>query len=122
MINAQKEFLKSIEWKSRIKELYIAYWYNLEDFWWNLIDETINYWWEKEDMAKVYELKEWYTEQEYNNIIESLNFMYDDWYWGQNLFWYVIFEDWTRLERYEYDWAERRVYKKIPNIEEYRIK
>lgn len=47
-----------------------------------------------------------YLENEYSN--------YNNWYWGQVLDWEVVFKDWSRLERWEYDWSERWEYKCKP--------
>lgn len=51
--------------------------------------------------------------------LESYN--YDDWYGVQNLFWEIVFNDDTRLERWEYDGAERWEYKKTPDKIDYKL-
>jgi len=63
-------------------------------------------------------LKVWYNEDDYNKFLKSIDFEYDSWYWGQELFGYIRLDDWTRLERFEYDWSERREHKSCPKIPE----
>lgn len=53
------------------------------------------------------ELKKWL--KKYN---------YDSGYGWQELYWEVVFNDGTRLERWEYDGAEWREYKKTPDIKQ----
>jgi len=63
-------------------------------------------------------LKVWYTESDYNNFLKSIDFEYDSWYWSQELFGNIRLDDWTRLERWEYDWSEWREHKVCPEIPE----
>lgn len=45
---------------------------------------------------------------------------YDSWWWLQELFWEVVFKDWTWLERWEYDGSEWREYKHKPAKKDYK--
>lgn len=49
------------------------------------------------------------------------NYNYDSWYGGQELFWEIVFNDGTWLERWEYDGSEWREYKKTPEIKDYEL-
>ena len=60
------------------------------------------------------QLKKWYLKEDLENFLESLNFEYDNWFWWQRIYWYIVFNDWTRIERHEYDWSEWREYKETP--------
>lgn len=102
MSNAKEEFINKTKWLDVLcalirKELD----YN---------DDTMEY----EIIS--YKLKKWYTKDEYDEFLKKLSFEYDSWYWWQNLFGNVWFKDWTRLERWEYDWSEWREHKKCPEI------
>jgi hypothetical protein len=56
--------------------------------------------------------------KDYNKFLKSIDFEYDSWYWGQVLFGNIRLDDWTRLERWEYDWSEWRSHKVCPKIPE----
>lgn len=64
-----------------------------------------------------YILKQWYTKEEYLNFLDSINFKYDSWYWGQELFWYIFCDDWVWFDRWEYDGSEWRECNEYPNVE-----
>lgn len=105
MENAKDELLSEIDSWVKIKcaSIYKEY-YDYDKPWYNNI---------------MYELPVNYTDEQYKLFLESLDFNYDNWYWWQNLFWYVWLEDWTRLDRWEYDWSERRNHQNLPDIPEH---
>jgi len=60
-----------------------------------------------------------YTNEEYEKFLESLDFMYDSGYGGQNLFGTIWFEDCTWADRGEYDgseWWQLHIMPTIPEI------
>lgn len=57
-----------------------------------------------------------YTEQEYTDFLDSLDFEYDDGYGHQYLYGYVWFDDGSWAERKEYDGAECWVLKQCPPL------
>lgn len=59
-----------------------------------------------------------YSEEEYLYFLNSLDFLYDNDYGGQELFGIVWLEDNTWLERGEYDGSEWWEYKEVPKIPE----
>lgn len=73
---------------------------------WNDSYDSDYYGWEKKYMT----LKLWYTREEYETFLSDLDYIYDAWYGWQELFWIVWLCFWW-LEREEYDWSERWVYK-----------
>ncbi len=97
-INAKEEFSSVVKNKS----ITCAYLYN-ED---------------RDGITKEFILKKWYTEDEYNTFLKLLDFRYDNWYGWQNLFWNIWLEDWTRFDRWEYDWSEWWSFQKCPEINE----
>ena len=81
---------------------------------WKSLDDII-YWWvwweDYEDTQCIFnsdsiEIMKKFLEDNYNN--------YDNWYGWQELYGEIVFDDWTWLERGEYDWSEWREYKKCP--------
>ena len=70
---------------------------------------------EKLEGEKYYILKKDYTDKELFEFLSSIDYTYDAWYWGKELYWLVRLENW-RLERWEYDWSEWREYKERPSI------
>ncbi len=70
---------------------------------------------EYDDDRKHFILKIGYTNKEYDDFINSLDFEYDDGYGGQELFGCVWFND-SWLERGEYDGSEWWNDKKYPDI------
>jgi len=69
------------------------------------------------DNPKKFELKAVYSEEELNAFINSLDFIYDSGYGGQELFGVLWFTDGTWAERSEYDgseWWYRPVLPEIP--------
>lgn len=69
-----------------------------------------------DDDYQKFSLKVGYSDKEYNNFMDSLDFNYDDGFGGQELFGLVWFVNDSWLERYEYDGAEMWVYKRCPAI------
>lgn len=69
-----------------------------------------------DDDYRKYLLKVDYTEKEYEEFLDSIDFNYDSGWGSQNLFGFIWFEDGTWMERYEYDGSENWVYKKCPEI------
>lgn len=63
-------------------------------------------------------LRKDYSEQDFNDFLDKLNFEYDSGYGGQELFGVIWYEDGTWSERGEYDGAEWWEYKKTPEIPE----
>ncbi len=60
-----------------------------------------------------------YTEEEYKQFLDNLDFSYDSGYGGQNIegtIWYI---DGTWSERKEYDGMEWWTHKKVPIVPEY---
>lgn len=69
-----------------------------------------------EDDSKKYPLKVGYSEKDYEEFLNSIDFNYDSGWGSQNLFGFIWFEDGTWMERYEYDGSESWDYKKCPEI------
>ena len=63
-----------------------------------------------------------YTEEQYNNFVDSLDFEYDSGYGGQELFGTIWFKDGTWADRGEYDGSEWWDYHVCPTIPDYLIK
>ena len=61
-------------------------------------------------------LKVDFTDEEYENFLNELDFKYDAGYGEQELYGKVWFKDNSWLERYEYDGSEGWDYKSYPNI------
>jgi len=61
-------------------------------------------------------LKEGYTQKEYEEFLDRLDFEYDAGYGGQELFGTIWLEEGTWLERGEYDGSEWWEYKECPQI------
>ena len=107
MTNAKKEFLRGVREK-KVKCAYLYY---------DNMDEYKRYSNEEyKEKGKERILKVWYSQQEYDDFLKSIDFDYDSGYWLQQLFGYVWFEDWTWLERWEYDGSEWREHKVCPEI------
>lgn len=64
----------------------------------------------------IFNLKIGWTEQDWNKLLNDLDFEYDDGYGGQELFGIVWFNDGSWLERGEYDGSEWWVYRTTPLI------
>ena len=96
-MNAKKEFLNEIEHKPKLKcaniELQLGY---------------------KE--YEIFNLPVGFTNKQFDEYLDVLDFEYDDGYGGQNLFGDIWYEDGTWSERYEYDGSEQWDYKKCPEI------
>jgi hypothetical protein len=60
-----------------------------------------------------------YSDSEYNNFLEALNFEYYSGYGVQELYGYIWYNEGTWSERYEYDGREWWVYKKCPSFQDY---
>ena len=97
MINAREELLEILE-KKKINEKKIKCAYII--------------------CGKEIILKIDYTEEEYENFLNELDFKYYAGYGGQELYGHVWFDDNSWLERWEYDGSEGWKYKKSPPINE----
>lgn len=87
MANAKQELLNAVKETAKIKCAFIRY-----EKW--------------SDKASQKTLKLNYSENEYNEFLNSLDFSYDDGYRGQELYGTVWLEDGTWLSRGEYDGFE----------------
>lgn len=67
------------------------------------------------DSNTTFNLKPGYTQQEYDEFVQNLDFMYDSGYGTQHLFGTIWFED-SWLTRHEYDGAECWELHKYPEI------
>lgn len=94
MTNAKEEFLKQITGKAKV--ICAQIWYGYEE-------------------TKVY-LNIGYTESQFENFLEKLNFNYDDGFGGQYLYGIIWYEDKTWSSRGEYDGSEWWEYNKVPAI------
>jgi hypothetical protein len=99
-MNAKDEFLKHTENK-KVKCAFICYG---EDYY--------------EEEQRKYFLKVGFTNLDFDNFINSLNFMYDSGYGGQNLFGTIWYDDGTWSSRGEYDGSEWWEYNLLPEIPE----
>lgn len=61
-------------------------------------------------------LKVGYSKEEYLKFLDSLDFLYDSRYGGQELYGTIWYEDSSWSERGEYDGSEWWTYKTIPTI------
>jgi hypothetical protein len=61
-------------------------------------------------------LKVGHTQEEYDEFLESLDFMYDSGFGGQYLFGTIWLEDGTWFTRAEYDGSEWWDYHRLPQI------
>lgn len=97
-MNALKELIAKLwqHWK-QLED--IEYWWVWENGWSEKITECIF------DKNSIEMMKKY---------LEDKFFNYDSWYWSQQLYWEIVLNDGTWLERGEYDWSERREYKKCP--------
>ena len=59
-----------------------------------------------------------YTQKQYDEFLDSLDFQYDKGYGGQELFGTIWYTDGTWSDRGEYDGSEWWSYQKCPNIPE----
>ena len=59
-----------------------------------------------------------YSKEDYNDFLDSLDFMYDNGYGSQSLYGVVWLEDGTWLTRGEYDGSEWWEHHKLPEIPE----
>ena len=96
MANAKKELLDAVKETAKIKCASILY----------------GGW----DEASKKALKLNYSEEDYNEFLNSLDFDYDDGYGGQELYGTVWLEDGTWLSRGEYDGAEWWEHNVLPTI------
>jgi hypothetical protein len=67
---------------------------------------------------QTFNLKIGFTEQEWNDLLNKLDFDYDDGYGGQELFGMVWLKDGGWLERGEYDGSEWWEYRCVPIVPE----
>jgi hypothetical protein len=104
MTNAKDELLSQLVGKASIKCVRIS-----------KGDDTF-YAHEWDLPVKIVTLKVGYSEQEYLQFLEQLNFKYDSGFGGQELFGTVWLSDGTWLSRGEYDGSEWWDYNKLPEI------
>ena len=71
--------------------------------------------WE-EEQKWTYQLTTGFTQEEYNQFLEKIDFMYDSGYGGQELFATIWYKDGTWSERGEYDGSEWYSYQRCPEI------
>ena len=112
MRNAKNEFVdvvKGSEKTVKCAALRTEFW-NFHDY---DRDENIEY-----PIEREYILKENYTEKEYNEFLNSLDFKYDNGYGSQELYGTCWFTDGTWMEREEYDGSEWWSVKQCPPIDE----
>lgn len=82
-----------------------------------IICASIQYGCEYSDDQKVFILKQYHSQNDYEHFLQCLNFSYDNGYGGQELFGTVWLDNGRWLERGEYDgseWWELREYPEIP--------
>lgn len=61
-------------------------------------------------------LKQGYSEVDYNNFLNSLNFIYDSGYGSQELYGVIWYTDGTWSSRGEYDGSEWWEYNRVPDV------
>lgn len=98
---AKEEFLDTIKPKNKIKCAYIYF-------------RPPEY----PDLKRTSILKENYTNKEYKEFLNSLDYEYDSGYGVQELYGTVWMTDGTWYERKEYDGLEEWIHKKCPKIPE----
>jgi len=67
---------------------------------------------------KSFLLKEYHTQEEFNNFLNLLDFEYDDGYGSQELFGTIWMNDGTYFNRHEYDGSEMWEINRLPEIPE----
>ena len=72
----------------------------------------------RENPGKTLELSVRYTQEQYDEFVNSLDFEYDKGYGGQELFGIIWYTDGTWSDRGEYDGSEWWSYQRCPNIPE----
>jgi hypothetical protein len=97
MTNAKQELQEELEGKAKVKCASITYGCN-----------------EYKGSKKVLKLN--YTNDEYSEFLNSLDFEYDRGYGSQEIYGIVWLEDGTWLSRGEYDGSEWWDYNVLPNI------
>lgn len=105
-MNAREEFLRLV----RGKDLECA----------TILYSKTGAWFDthNDEEQRVINLRQDYTEQEYKEFLDKLNFEYDDGYGNQELFGTVWFKDGAWAEREEYDGSEWWSTKSRPEIPE----
>lgn len=98
MINAKEELLRCVKNK--------------------IVCATIMYNPHWDDSAKIFTLEVGYTQEEYNQFLDSLDFEYDRGYGLQELYGTVWLEDGMWMERGEYDGSEWWEVRERPAIPE----
>lgn len=96
-MNAKEEFLRTIQGEARVKCAIVEY-----NIYWN-------------DKAVIL-LKSEYSESDYKEFLNQLNFQYDSGFGGQELFGTIWLEDGTWYTRGEYDGSEWWEHHKLPEI------
>lgn len=102
MINAKEELLEHLQGKDVVK----CAWFS--DFYADCRFTKDNIW----------VLRENYSRREWEALMRSLDFEYDNGYGGQNLFGIIWYEDGTWSSRGEYDGSEWWKYNQAPEIPE----
>lgn len=100
MINAKQEFLSHVEGLGIVRCAVVR------DY-----DSS----WRGESGKEIF-LKNGFTEADFEDFLDAIDFEYDDGYGGQELYGFIWYEDGTWSERYEYDGSECWDYKKAPKI------
>ena len=96
-MNAKKEFLKEVEGKPKLKCALVKLEKGYREY-------------------DVYFLPTGFTNKDFDEYLNSLDFEYDDGYGGHPLYGTIWYEDGTWSERYEYDGLEYWTFKKCPPI------
>ena len=99
MANCRDEFIEEIYGK----DVLCAYIYSEKTCW-------------GEDRDKKAFLRLGFTESDFNQFLESLNYDYDAGYGGQEVFGTIWYKDGTWSERGEYDGSEWWEHKSVPSI------
>lgn len=74
--------------------------------------------WDFQGPMKDFNLPVGYTQEQYDEFVNSLDFEYDAGYGGQELFGTIWYTDGTWSDRGEYDGSEWWNYQRCPNIPE----
>ena len=71
---------------------------------------------DEEEQKWTYQLTTGFTQEELEQFLENIDFMYDSGYGGQELFGTIWYKDGTWSERGEYDGSEWWQYQRCPEI------
>lgn len=73
---------------------------------------------DEDDKPSIFNLTTGWTEEDWKEFLDSLDFNYDSGYGGQKLFGTIWYSDGTWSERGEYDGSEWWEHRQCPNIPE----